>query len=395
MMKRWFRAIDALLCAFTPWHALIVFAGMMAASAQTKTPLVQPRWTFFDQSGAACAGCQLSSFLAGTTTPTPTYTDASGTSQNTNPIILGTDGGAFIWVGTPTLKLVLKDALGNLIWTADNIPGNGSGAGGCGFAGAITFENSTISGLDCDQYITINKTLHTINVGGPLPATHFQMTNLSAITAGWTWDITSKETAAKSIGGGTAGAGKYIDGGTGDWTTLPTTSGTVTSVDATVPAQMTIAGNPITSSGTLAFGLNVTGTGTKVATATAAGVDGNCAQWATGNVGDAGNPCAVKYPFTGTSGYQKLSSGLILEWGHASLIADGSPGTNVCFPFAFPNSVLNVTATDDLGSGASRILSVRTLTPSIGATPYPCANGGFWAWSDGSGNGAWWFAIGY
>ena len=314
------------------------------ALAQTKTPLASPHWNFFDQSGAACAGCTVTSYLAGTTTPAPTYTDASGTSQNTNPIVLGTDGGAMIWVGTPTLKLVLKDSLGSIIWTADNIPSSGGGNGGCGFAGAITFENSTITGLDCDQYITINKTAHTINVGGPLPALHFQMTNLGTITAGWTLDITSKETHAKTGCGGTAGASKYCDGGTGDWTNLPSPgAGTVSSVGASTTGNpLSVTGSPITTSGTLAFTLGVTGSGNKTVTASAAGASGNCPQWdGSGNLGDSGGPCLVGASSLTANGYITLG-GLIMQWAQGVSQSSSAITQDINFPTACPTQVFIV-----------------------------------------------------
>jgi hypothetical protein len=331
----------------------------LMASAQTKTPLVQPHWNFFDQSGSACAGCSLYSYLAGTTTPTPTYTDATGATQNTNPIVLGTDGGAFVWVGTPTIKLILKDASGTLIWTADNIPaGGGGGATVCGPASSIQFANSTVTGLDCDGLITINKIAHTINVGGPLPALNFTLTNLSPVTASWVFDVSSPITAALSLGGGTAGSGKYIDGGTGIWTALPSPGlGTVTNIAVTVPTQMSIGGSPITSSGTFAIGLNTTGSAVDVVTASAAGTSGNCGQWSSGNLGDAGQPCGIKPVLaTGTNGYYTATA-VTLSGSPITLYdEDVSTGalnnntpTTVTLPHSISTQILSCVCSDNGG----------------------------------------------
>ena len=73
--------------------------------------------TFVDASGSPCAGCSLYSYLAGTTTPTPTYTSAviSPGTQNTNPITLDAAGGATIWISLIGYKFVLKDASGAMI----------------------------------------------------------------------------------------------------------------------------------------------------------------------------------------------------------------------------------------------------------------------------------------
>jgi hypothetical protein len=111
-------------------------------------PLVQPMWQFVDETGSPCVGCKLYSFLAGTSTQTPTYTDYLEVSQNPNPIILNAAGEAQIWVGTPTIKLVLKHPDGSLIWTVDHIPtwDSGGGGAGCtaiGASGVIQGSNGT------------------------------------------------------------------------------------------------------------------------------------------------------------------------------------------------------------------------------------------------------------
>lgn len=50
--------------------------------------------------------------------------------------------------------------------------------------------------------------------------------------------------------------------------------------------------------------------------------------------------------FTGTSGYQLLPSGLILEWGTASPPTPDAPYSQ-SLPFTFPNACLIVVATDN------------------------------------------------
>lgn len=69
---------------------------------------------------------QLFTYAAGTSTPQATYTDVTGTVQNPNPIILGTDGRTpnEIWlVDGLSYKFVLEDSLGNPIATYDNLYG--------------------------------------------------------------------------------------------------------------------------------------------------------------------------------------------------------------------------------------------------------------------------------
>lgn len=80
-----------------------------------------PKLQFFDANGVPLAGGKLYSFAAGTTTPLPTYTSASGLVNNTNPIILDSRGEASVWLGDTSYKLKLTSATDVEIWTVDNI----------------------------------------------------------------------------------------------------------------------------------------------------------------------------------------------------------------------------------------------------------------------------------
>jgi len=64
----------------------------------------------------------LSFFAAGTSTPLNTYSDKGLTSANANPVILNSAGRAAVDIFLQDLsyKIVLKDSLGNTIWTTDN-----------------------------------------------------------------------------------------------------------------------------------------------------------------------------------------------------------------------------------------------------------------------------------
>lgn len=81
---------------------------------------------FFDNLGLPAIGGQVYTYAAGTTTPLATYTDSTGTTANTNPIILNTRGEAAIWLTQGlAYKFVVKDVLGNILETADNITSDG------------------------------------------------------------------------------------------------------------------------------------------------------------------------------------------------------------------------------------------------------------------------------
>jgi len=82
-----------------------------------------PKMQFFDANGNPLVGGKLYTYSAGTTSPLATYTDSSGTSANTNPIILDSRGEANVWLGVGSYKMVLRDSVDALIWTVDNILG--------------------------------------------------------------------------------------------------------------------------------------------------------------------------------------------------------------------------------------------------------------------------------
>ena len=93
---------------------------------------------FKDNNGGSLVGGQLYTYQAGTSIPAASYTDATGTSANTNPLILNSRGEAPLWL-TPGqfYKIVLQDASGVLIWSADQVPG--------GFVDAALLPNTASS----------------------------------------------------------------------------------------------------------------------------------------------------------------------------------------------------------------------------------------------------------
>lgn len=81
---------------------------------------------FFDNNGDPLVGGKLFTFSAGTTTPSPTYTTASGTTPNSNPIILNGGGRvpSEIWLTDGfQYKFVLYSSTDQLIGSWDNIIG--------------------------------------------------------------------------------------------------------------------------------------------------------------------------------------------------------------------------------------------------------------------------------
>jgi len=93
-----------------------------------------PKLQFFDANGNPLVGGKLYSFEAGTTTPIVTYTDASGNTPNTNPVILDSRGEASVWLGSALYKLRLTTATDVDVWTVDNV------------GGAVTLQQLATSG---------------------------------------------------------------------------------------------------------------------------------------------------------------------------------------------------------------------------------------------------------
>ena len=75
---------------------------------------------FFDANGVPLSGGKVYTYSAGTTTPKSTYTDSTGVTPNTNPVILNSRGEASIWL-SGNYKIILKDSLDNQIWSVDNV----------------------------------------------------------------------------------------------------------------------------------------------------------------------------------------------------------------------------------------------------------------------------------
>ena len=81
---------------------------------------------FFDNNGNILSGGKLWTYTAGTTTPQATYTDASGGTPNTNPIVLNAAGrtAQAIWLTKGvSYKFVLTTSTNVVIGTYDDVSG--------------------------------------------------------------------------------------------------------------------------------------------------------------------------------------------------------------------------------------------------------------------------------
>lgn len=81
-----------------------------------------PKFQFLSAAGAPMIGGTLTTYLAGSTTLAPTWQDQALTILNTNPIALDARGECVLWFDSATTyKLVLKNGVGVVQWTQDNL----------------------------------------------------------------------------------------------------------------------------------------------------------------------------------------------------------------------------------------------------------------------------------
>jgi microcystin-dependent protein len=107
---------------------------------------------FIDAAGVPLAGGLLYTYAAGTTTPQATYTDSTGATSNSNPIVLDSRGEANIWLGSSTYKFKLCDSTNTELWTVDNISAPSTSLS------PVLSGNVTISTANSGTALTITQT---------------------------------------------------------------------------------------------------------------------------------------------------------------------------------------------------------------------------------------------
>lgn len=140
----------------------------------------------FTISGAPLAGGRLYTYAAGTTTKLATYTDATGLTPNTNPVILDTQGFCDLWLTDgQAYKLALSpstdtDPPTNTFWIRDNI------------SNALTF-NPTF------HNITLTGTINNITITPPATGATLTLANNSTFATAGPYSITLTATANSSV----------------------------------------------------------------------------------------------------------------------------------------------------------------------------------------------------
>ena len=110
-----------------------------------------------DNNGYPLVGGKIYTYEAGTTTPKATYTDASATITNANPVILDGSGRAAVWLGDGAYKLVLKTAADVTIKTIDNITGESANAFGSNVN--IITSNTSITAAYANSSLIASNTI--------------------------------------------------------------------------------------------------------------------------------------------------------------------------------------------------------------------------------------------
>lgn len=98
-----------------------------------------PVMQFLDDDGNPLAGGLIYTYTAGgPVTPLATYTDASGSTPNPNPVVLDSAGRASIWLGTASLYYwSVRDSGGTELWNADDIGSTAAAADVVGPASSV------------------------------------------------------------------------------------------------------------------------------------------------------------------------------------------------------------------------------------------------------------------
>ena len=102
----------------------------------------QPKMQFTTAAGVPLSGGKVYTYVAGTTTPQATFTDYTGATPNTNPVILNSRGEANIWLGSALYKFRLTDVNDVEIWTVDYISAPTSAVSPI-LSGNVTIDSDT------------------------------------------------------------------------------------------------------------------------------------------------------------------------------------------------------------------------------------------------------------
>lgn len=210
---------------------------MTLVYSQTSVALIPPvEFQAINANGQPLAGGMVYTYQAGTSTPLATYTDSTGSVQNSNPVVLDSAGRASIWISANAYKIVVTDSLGAVQYTQDNVSNLGGSVpsplpiseGGTG----LTSTGSQLQVLR----VKPNGAAQTLQYA-TLPIVSAPDYNFPAQTPGGTLTASSPATVALSpcplgVAGTDTKHYLYVSGGTGTAEAVLITGGTCTSGSA-------------------------------------------------------------------------------------------------------------------------------------------------------------------
>lgn len=191
--------------------------------------LTPPYQQFSDNNGNPLSGGKIYTYIAGTLTPTATYTDQGGATPNANPVILDSAGRADIWLNTSvSYKFIVKTSADVTVRTVDNVT-----------------PFNTLSGLAVLGSIAAN-TIVGNNTGGSAPPTALTATQAQASMIN-NLPVVAVNTAADYVAfydtsGATAGKAlisSFVPASSTLGTPVATTSGTTNSLSG-IPAGVNL-----------------------------------------------------------------------------------------------------------------------------------------------------------
>lgn len=206
--------------------ALLVVAGCSIAFGQTCGLPAGLPVQIFDNNGQPASGALVGTFLAGTSTPAPSYTSSSCLSPNANPAVADASGRVYVWIPVGTLyKAVVQTSSSVTLFTLDNLSSSSSSGGPTTnfwtlFGSEI--RNNNGAGAGNVSVGAAFSAAGNITVGGTLQlsdsATHYAViraANAMAATVTWTWPGVDAVGCLSSNGSGVLSFAACGSGGSG------------------------------------------------------------------------------------------------------------------------------------------------------------------------------------
>jgi len=217
---------------------------------------------FFDNSGLPLAGGLIGAYIAGSSSVTQdTYTSSAGTVLNSNPIVLDSSGRitTSIWLQFgKAYNLVLKNSLGTVIQSWDNITGSSaSSSGGSTVADLQWVAGAAPTFVSVNSFFVTGNSTSTYNAGRRVKAVSSSATTfgtvLSATFSGGVTTVALSMDAGTLLDSGLASVFYGINSGTN--TSVPAGFGN-TSISLASAGTITIGTSPsqnidITGGGTI------------------------------------------------------------------------------------------------------------------------------------------------